>query len=121
MATSGFGAKTVIILKMFLQNNGLALRRYEETILEKALQTFTDVYEMPVAVLIDNISVNVQTAYYLRRRYAAMTIGELVEVGKEELVESLKLASGTNSGRTTKALLESIRKFLALHDLQLKP
>ena len=63
--TSGFGAKTVSILKTFLQDNGMALRRYEETILEKALLTFSDVYEMPVAVLIDNISVNVQTAYYL--------------------------------------------------------
>jgi len=119
--TSGFGAKTVSILKTFLQDNGMALRRYEETILEKALLTFSDVYEMPVAVLIDNISVNVQTAYYLRRRYSAMTIGELVEIGQGELEESLRAASGSDSGRTAKASLESVRKFLQKYELQLKP
>jgi len=119
--TSGFGAKTVSILKTFLQDNGMALRRYEETILEKALLTFSDVYEMPVAVLIDNISVNVQTAYYLRRRYSAMTIGELVEIGQGELEDSLRAASGSDSGRTAKASLESVRKFLQKYELQLKP
>ena len=119
--TSGFGAKTVSILKTFLQDNGMALRRYEETILEKALLTFSDVYEMPVAVLIDNISVNVQTAYHLRRRYSAMTIGELVEIGQGELEDSLRAASGSDSGRTAKASLESVRKFLQKYELQLKP
>jgi len=45
----------------------------------------------------------------------------LVEIGQGELEESLRAASGSDSGRTAKASLESVRKFLQKYELQLKP
>jgi len=118
---SSFGNATISNIKELLRSKGYTLRPADTKLVDHAVSMFRDLRDAPALVLIEatRSEIDAQTAYNLKRRFGAASIGRVAEGGTEKLFGDILHVHRNNSEQKSKAAVRSIEVFLAKYDIAL--